>query len=341
MCRQDVPQTFTPSIDKQIQQQLRNQNQEQFEVYDKRVAEETKEKDRWMDVKIQYGNEYHYAPNKKEEWTVFVKVAHPPKKSAVQQKQTLNKKSQLFQLQEIPTSKLIWKVKFTVNSHDMQTNSVIDVKKIFFKKDSGIQIDEFGSSGVSSTGTKMVSHQMKSNGQDMVDTFVVKLDFETENLISNTKFRLTEWTINQYQTFTEILQSEKNCLEKKCLAQYTKDDINESQNPLSLMDSLHKCVQNCETGTQEILKMQATHAEVARLTYAKNIQRCLSIHGNIGNTEDLNIGEDSSEDQPQAFKDYDPVGLAHCISHNTDKVDRRFFGYYNNQRLRLINKYSF
>lgn len=30
-------------------------------------------------------------------------------------------------------------------------------------------------------------------------------DFETENLISHTKFRLTEWTLNQYKTFTEVL----------------------------------------------------------------------------------------------------------------------------------------
>ncbi|CDW80820.1 UNKNOWN [Stylonychia lemnae] len=77
--------------------------------------------------------------------------------------------------------------------------------------------------------------------------------------------------------------------------------------------------------------MQQKQVEVARLTYAKNIQRCLSIHGSIGSGEGM-----SNDEQPEAFKDYDPVGLAHCITHNTDKVDRRFFGYYNNQKLRLI-----
>jgi hypothetical protein len=72
---------------------------------------------------------------------------------------------------------------------------------------------------------------------------------------------------------------------------------------------------NCETGAREVLKMQSKHAEVGRLTYTKNIQRCLNIHG-TPNTEGL-------QDE-----DLNPVGLAHCISHNTDKVDRRFFGYY-------------
>ena len=93
--------------------------------------------------------------------------------------------------------------------------------------------------------------------------------------------------------------------------------------------------------------MQTSHVEVARLTYAKNIQRCLSIHGSIGSEDAVDINSDSVsnstglKDQPEPFRDYDPVGLMHCITHNTDKVDRRFFGYYNNQRLRLVNKYLF
>jgi hypothetical protein len=43
---------------------------------------------------------------------------------------------------------------------------------------------------------------------------------------------------------------------------------------------------NCETGAREVLKMQSKHAEVGRLTYTKNIQRCLTIHG-TPNTEGL------------------------------------------------------
>ena len=79
--------------------------------------------------------------------------------------------------------------------------------------------------------------------------------------------------------------------------------------------------------------MQFKHAEVARLTYAKNIQRCLSIHGNVPEQEeDQSIEEDA---------DLNVTGLARCISHNTDKVDRRFFGYYSTQRGNLVNKYEF
>lgn len=37
---------------------------------------------------------------------------------------------------------------------------------------------------------------------------------------------------------------------------------------------VQNCVANCEAGTNEILAMQTKHAEVARLTYAKNIARC-------------------------------------------------------------------
>ena len=64
--------------------------------------------------------------------------------------------------------------------------------------------------------------------------------------------------------------------------------------------------------------MMKKHVEVGRLTYSKNIQRCLMIHGK------------PSADPEDAVDDYNPTALSHCISHNTDKVDRRFFGYYNN-----------
>jgi hypothetical protein len=60
----------------------------------------------------------------------------------------------------------------------------------------------------------------------------------------------------------------------------------------------------------------------------KNIQRCLSIHG----------GPSSAPSKEEEL-DYNPTALLHCISHNTDKVDRRFFGYYNNQKMKLAAKY--
>lgn len=92
---------------------------------------------------------------------------------------------------------------------------------------------------------------------------------------------------------------------------------------------------NCEAGANEILAMQTKHAEVARLTFTKNIARCEAIHGRVRN--------DSFVDQvdEDAVEGVNTTGLAHCISHNTDKIDRRFFGYYSTQRANLVNKYTF
>ena len=147
-------------------------------------------------------------------------------------------------------------------------------------------------------------------------------DFETENLMATYKFRLTHWTLNQYSTLDQVLQSEKNCLKARCLADQTEN-----------LEEFRKCITNCETGQREVLTMQYKHAEVARLTYAKNIQRCLSVHGNLP--------EDGEERLTEEDSDLNETGLARCISHNTDKVDRRFFGYYSTQRGNLINKYEF
>ena len=70
--------------------------------------------------------------------------------------------------------------------------------------------------------------------------------------------------------------------------------------------------------------MQEKHAEVSRLTYAKNISRCLKIHGNV-----QPIQEDEDTELDDSDETLNVTGLARCISHNTDKVDRRFFGYYS------------
>lgn len=100
---------------------------------------------------------------------------------------------------------------------------------------------------------------------------------------------------------------------------------------MDYINGLRNCTKNCETGIQEVIKMQQKHVEVGRLTYSKNIQRCLSIHG----------GPSSDSDSSNEEADYNATALAHCISHNTDKVDRRFFGYYNNQKIKLSQKYQF
>lgn len=84
----------------------------------------------------------------------------------------------------------------------------------------------------------------------------------------------------------------------------------------------------------EILTMQKKHAEVARLTYAKNISRCEMIHGRV--RRDGFIFDELEDDE-----DVNITALAHCISHNTDKVDRRFFGYYSTQRNNLVAKYAY
>jgi hypothetical protein len=96
-------------------------------------------------------------------------------------------------------------------------------------------------------------------------------------LLARYKFRLTNWTLDQYASLADVLQSQKQCLQVRCLDQ---------QAELATYDLFERCMHNCETGAREVLKMQSKHAEVGRLTYTKNIQRCLSIHG-TPNTEGL------------------------------------------------------
>ena len=50
---------------------------------------------------------------------------------------------------------------------------------------------------------------------------------------------------------------------------------------------------------------------------------------------------DGADDFDEDTRQVNVTGLAHCISHNTDKVDRRFFGYYSTQRNNLQAKYSY
>ena len=100
---------------------------------------------------------------------------------------------------------------------------------------------------------------------------------------------------------------------------------------------MQHCLRNCEAGTGEILAMQTKHAEVARLTYAKNIARCESIHGTVRKDAYFQDGSEMTD----LGEEVNVTGLAHCISHNTDKVDRRFFGYYTTQRNNLVQKYAY
>lgn len=52
-------------------------------------------------------------------------------------------------------------------------------------------------------------------------------------------------------------------------------------------------------------------------------------------------GQVSSESEDLDQSAFNPMALSHCITHNTHKVDRRFFGYYNNQKQNLMDKYTF
>ena len=104
---------------------------------------------------------------------------------------------------------------------------------------------------------------------------------------------------------------------------------------------MQNCVKNCEAGLGEILTMQSKHAEVARLTYAKNIARCESIHGTVRRDAAFHQDDVDRSSGSDLDGEVNVTGLAHCISHNTDKVDRRFFGYYATQRNNLVNKYIY
>lgn len=84
--------------------------------------------------------------------------------------------------------------------------------------------------------------------------------------------------------------------------------------------------------------MHHKHCEVSRLTFGKNMTRCLQIHANsatIDTLEDDPVGNEKAN-----HKAIDWNGLVHCIEHNTDKIDRRFFGYYNNHKMNLVTKYA-
>ena len=42
--------------------------------------------------------------------------------------------------------------------------------------------------------------------------------------------------------------------------------------------SFKNCVKECTNGASEVIKMHKKHSEVSRLTYSRNIIKCLEIH---------------------------------------------------------------
>ena len=70
-------------------------------------------------------------------------------------------------------------------------------------------------------------------------------DLDTKCLMAHFKFLLTEHTLDQYASMTEILGQQKSC-EQKCLKRMDAMSKNE------FLD----CVKDCSTGTREVLKLQ-------------------------------------------------------------------------------------
>jgi predicted secreted Zn-dependent protease len=69
------------------------------------------------------------------------------------------------------------------------------------------------------------------------------------------------------------------------------------------------------------------------MTFARNVARCEKIHGVVPKYDQLS--ESIGEEGPNMTE------LAHCITHNADKIDRRFFGYYSSQKESLVKKYAY
>ena len=76
-------------------------------------------------------------------------------------------------------------------------------------------------------------------------------------MISNFKFRLTNWTLDQYSSLSDVLQSQKNCLKLRCLREFADQKPGEGGvSTDKYLSDFTNCVQNCETGAQEVMKMQ-------------------------------------------------------------------------------------
>ena len=132
----------------------------------------------------------------------------------------------------------------------------------------------------------------------------------------------------------DILKQQKACEERRCL-RILQEGVNDKLSDAdSVQERFLKCEKDCSVGTKEVVEMHKKHAEVTRLTYTKNIQRCMQIHANGASSKEALVSDDGDDQKA------DWAGLAHCIEHNTDKVDRRFFGYYNNIKMKTVNKYS-
>ena len=69
-------------------------------------------------------------------------------------------------------------------------------------------------------------------------------DFDSKVLMAHFKFLLTEQTLDQYASMTEILRQQKSC-SQKCLKRMNAMKKNEFED----------CIKDCSTGTREVLKL--------------------------------------------------------------------------------------
>ena len=60
--------------------------------------------------------------------------------------------------------------------------------------------------------------------------------------------------------------------------------------------------------SNDVNKLLNGHGEISRLTFKRNVEKCLKIHSD------------------------DPTETLKCLNHNTDKIERRFFGYYQQEK---------
>ncbi|CAI2383367.1 unnamed protein product [Moneuplotes crassus] len=136
-----------------------------------------------------------------------------------------------------------------------------------------------------------------------------QLQYDIERMKCMFKFNLTQESIDTYLDGKEFYRNERIC-KRSCLDFFEKEP--DTDDILTYSSKFDHCIKDCETPTKTFIKMQKKHTDIARLTYNKNIEKCQEMYSNA------------------------PSDLLECINHNTDKVDRRFFGYYNQKKLKLL-----
>lgn len=125
------------------------------------------------------------------------------------------------------------------------------------------------------------------------------------------KFAMTEWTMDNYFDFRELIRVENVC-KASCIKNINateEEDIDKTE------ERFDHCLKDCGIGSIELRDLVRKQASVSYLTYARNLEKCQELHK----------GE--------------PIELISCFNHNTDKIERRYFGYYQNEKTNLINKF--